>query len=290
MAANQSAWGALSQQEAGQVVRANASGRVPVVFLHGLWLLPASWARWAEVFEAAGYCPITAHWPGDPDSVALAQEHPQAHAEGTVARVFDHMAALVGRLERMPVLVGHSMGGLLAQVLAGRGLSAATVAIAAVPFRGVLPLPFAALKSAWPVLAHPVSRLHAVALTPAEFRATLANAVDEAQADRLYEQFAVPAPTAAVLQAATANLNPWTEARVDVHNPERGPLLLMAGELDRTVPWAVTQASFRHQLANPGLTEIAVLKGRGHSLTIDDGWREVAEVALSFLHRVAPAQ
>jgi non-heme chloroperoxidase len=161
----------------------------------------------------------------------------------------------------------------------------ATVAVDPAPFRGVLPLPLSALKSAWPVLGNPANRNRAVPLTFEQFRFGFANAVSEAEARELYDTFAVPASGAPLFQAATANLNPWTEAKVDTENPERGPLLIVSGEKDNTVPWAIANASFKQQQHNPGVTEIVEMKNRGHGLTIDSGWREVADTALAFVKR-----
>jgi pimeloyl-ACP methyl ester carboxylesterase len=279
----------LTDAEAAQVRRANASGRQPVVFVHGLWLLPSSWNRWAERFEQAGYVALAPGWPDDPATVAQAHEHPEVFADKTVGQVSAHMAAVLRELVRKPALVGHSFGGLLAQMLAGQGLSSATAAIDPAPFRGVLPLPLSALKSAWPVLANPANRHRAVPLTYEQFRFGFANAVSEEEARALYAEFAVPAPGAPLFQAATANLNPWTEARVDSENPERGPLLIVSGEKDNTVPHALAHAAFRVQQRNRAATEFVELPGRGHALTIDSGWRGVAETVLAFLQRFAPA-
>lgn len=281
--------GAISAAEHAQIQRANVSGLHPVVFVHGLWLLPSSWERWAEAFEEAGYIALMPDWPGDPATVAEANANPEAMANQTVGQVADHLAAVIGRLERKPAVIGHSFGGLLAQILAGRGLSAVTVAIAPAPFRGVLPLPLSALKASWPVLGNPANRNRAVPLTEEQFRFAFANAVGPDEAQQLYRGFAVPAPGAPLFQAATANLNPWTEAQADTLNQERGPLLVIAGQKDHTVPWAIANASFRQQQANPGLTEIVQLPERGHSLVIDSGWREVADTALAFVRRFATA-
>ena len=268
-----------------QVAEANAAGRVPVVFIHGLWLLPSSWDRWAGLFGEAGYAPVSPGWPDDPDTVAEAAADPDVFANKTIGQVADHYSAVIGTLTRKPAVIGHSFGGLLAQIIAGRGQAAATVAVDAAPFRGVLPLPLSALRAASPVLANPANRHRAVPLTFEQFRYAFANAVGEDEARRLYAEFAVPAPGAPLFQAATANLNPRTEARVDTANPDRGPLLLISGERDHTVPRAISHAEFKRQQHNPGVTEFAEIAGRGHSLTIDDGWAEVAGTALEFVKR-----
>ncbi|MFC9328839.1 alpha/beta hydrolase [Kitasatospora sp. NPDC057015] len=267
------------------IERANASGRTPVVFIHGLWLLPASWDRWAALFDAAGYTPLSPGWPDDPDTVEEATAHPEVFANKTVGQVADHYSAVIAHLRRRPAVIGHSFGGLLAQIIAGRGLSAATVAIDAAPFRGVLPLPISALRSSLPVLGNPANRHRAVPLTYEQFRYAFANAVSEEEARQLHETYAVPAPGAPLFQAATANFNPWTEAKADTDNPDRGPLLIVSGERDHTVPHAISAAAYKRQQRNPGPTEFTEIPGRGHSLTIDSGWREVAETALAFIER-----
>ncbi|MCW2540184.1 MAG: alpha/beta hydrolase [Frankiales bacterium] len=268
-----------------QVAQANASGATPVVFIHGLWLLPSSWDRWAAVFAQAGYAPVTPGWPDDPATVEEANAHPEVFANKTIGQVADHYESVIKTLTRKPAVIGHSFGGLLAQILAGRGLSAATVAIDGAPFRGVLPLPISALKSSFPVLGNPLNRHRAVPLTYDQFRFAFANAVSEDEAKELYDTFAVPAAGAPLFQAATANLNPWTEAKVDSDNPDRGPLLIVSGELDHTVPRSISEAAFKQQKDNPGVTEFVEIPGRGHALTIDSGWHEVADVAAKFIGR-----
>jgi non-heme chloroperoxidase len=270
-----------------EIDRANTSGRTPVVFIHGLWLLPSSWDRWAVVFEEAGYAPLTPGWPDDPETVEEANAHPEVFANKTVGQVANHYAAVIGKLDKKPAVIGHSFGGLLAQMVAGLGLSAATVAIDAAPFRGVLPLPISALKSSSPVLGNPANRHRAVPLTFDQFRYAFANAVTEEEAQQLYATYAVPASGAPLFQAAAANLNPWTEAKVDTENPDRGPLLIVSGERDHTVPRAIAEASYKKQQRNPGTTEFVEIPGRGHALTIDNGWREVADTALAFIKRFA---
>ena len=275
----------VTEHETGQIERANASGRVPVVFVHGLWLLPSSWERWAEVFEGAGFTALTPGWPDDPETVAEANANPEVFARKGVGQVADHFDEVIRRLDRKPAVIGHSFGGLLAQILAGRGLAAVSVAIDPAPFRGVLPLPISALRSGLPVLRNPANHNRAVPLTYEQFRYGFANAVDEDEAKKLYETYAVPASGEPIFQAATANLNPWTEAKVDTKNPERGPLLIISGEKDHTVPWAIANASFKRQKRNEGVTEIVEIPGRGHALTIDSGWREVADTALDFVQK-----
>jgi non-heme chloroperoxidase len=278
----------ISKYEQKQIEDANATGLPPVVFIHGLWLLPSSWDRWAEVFEEAGYTALTPGWPDDPETVEQANAKPEVFAHKTVGQVADHFAEVIGKLKTKPAVIGHSFGGLLAQIIAGRGLAAVSVAVDPAPFRGVLPLPISALKSARPVLGNPANRNRAVPLTYEQFRFGFANAVTEDEAKELYSTFAVPASGLPLFQAATANLNPWTEAKVDSKNPARGPLLIISGEKDNTVPWAIANASFKKQKRNNGVTEIVEIQDRGHALTIDSGWRKVADTALGFVKRFVP--
>jgi non-heme chloroperoxidase len=275
----------VTEHEAEQITRANQSAKPPVVFVHGLWLLPSSWDRWAEVFEQAGYAAVQPGWPNDPETVAEAKEHPEVFAGKGVGEVADHFAEVIGGLEHKPAVIGHSFGGLLAQILAGRGLSSAAVAIDPAPFQGVLPLPISALRAASHVLRNPANWSRAVPLTYEQFRYSFANAVSEQEAKELYETFAVPAPGQPLFQAAVANFNPWAETKVDTENPDRGPLLIISGEKDHTVPHAIAHASFKKQERNPGVTEFTEIPGRGHALVIDNGWREVAQTALDFVER-----
>ena len=275
----------MNAREAEQVERANASGKTPVVFIHGLWLLPSSWDRWAEVFEEAGYAAVTPSWPDDPETIGEARAHPEVFAGKTLRQIADHVAEVIAALTEKPVVMGHSTGGLLAQMIADRGLSSATVAIDPGPFRGVLPLPVSALRSASPVLRNPLNRNRAVTLTLDQFKYGWANALSDDEAKELYDSYHVAAPGVALMQMANANINPWTEAKLDPANPNRGPLLIIDGEQDHTVPWAIANASYKRQRHNPAVTEITKVPNRGHSLTIDSGWREVADTALQFVQR-----
>lgn len=279
-----------SPREEEEIHRANESRARVVVFIHGLWLLASSWDRWRSRFDEAGYATVAPGWPGDPETVEEAHRDPARFANKRIDDAADHAAGIIRRLAAPAAIVGHSFGGLLAQRLAGLGLSAATVAIDPAPFRGVLPLPLSALRAAFPVLANPANWGRAVALTFEQFRFAFANAVPEDEARQLYDTWAVAAPGAPLFQAATANLNPWTQARVDTSYPDRGPLLIVSGEKDHTVPRALAHAAYVRQRRNPGITEFVEVPDRGHSLTIDQGWREVAELALRFVQEHHPAR
>jgi non-heme chloroperoxidase len=277
----------ITDHEAAQVERANATNATPVVFVHGLWLLPSSWDRWVTLFEDAGYVGVTPGWPDDPETVAEARKHPEVFAGKGIREIADYEETIIRRLDRKPVIIGHSFGGLLTMILAGRGLAAASVAISPAPFRGVLPLPFSSLRSASVALRNPANWNRAVPLTYDQFRYSFANVVGEDEAKELYLGYSVPGAGEPLFQAAAANVNPWSEAKVDTTNPERGPMLIVSADSDQTVPWAIANAAYRRQKRNTGVTEIVKMTGRGHALTIDAGWREVAQKTLEFVKRFA---
>src|SRR5262245_56757796 len=278
---------AISERETQQVEKANASGNTPIVLIHGLWLLPSSWDNWVGYFEEEGYAGLTPDWPDDPSTVEEARANPDVLAGKNLKQVADHVAEVITALDKKPAVMGHSTGGLLAQMIADRGISAATVAIDPGPFRGVLPLPISALRSAAPVLKNPLNRGKAVTLTLDQFKDGWANALSDEEAKQLYDTYHVAAPGVALMQMANANLNPWSEAKLDPKNPDRGPLLIIDGEKDHTVPWAIANAAYKRQRHNDAVTEIVKMPNRGHSLTIDHGWREVAQTALDFVKRFA---
>ena len=276
---------AISERESQQIEKANVSGNTPIVLIHGLWVLPSSWDNWVEYFEQEGYAGLTPDWPDDPETVEEARANPDVLAKKKLKQIADHTAEVIGGLDKKPAVMGHSTGGLLAQLIADRGLSAATVAIDPGPFRGVLPLPVSTLRVSAPVLRNPLNRGRAITLTLDQFNYGWGNALGDEETKQLYETYHVAGSAAALMQMANANVNPWTEAKLNPKNPERGPLLIIDGEKDHTVPWAIANASYKRQSRNPGVTEIVRMPNRGHSLTIDSGWREVAQTALDFVKR-----
>lgn len=277
---------AISQRESKEIEAANGSGTTPVVLIHGLWLLPSSWQRWGELFKKGGHAPVMPDWPGDADTVEQARANPDASAKNTIGSVIDHTSEVIAALDRKPAIVGHSFGGMFSQLLAGRGSSVASVAIDPAPYRGILGLPVSTLRSALPILRNPLNRGKAKSLTFEQFQYGWTNAIDDQdEARRLYDEFHVPGPATLLMQGGNANLNPASEAKVDTKNPDRGPLLLISGESDNTVPTSLVDAQFKKQRKNPGVTELRTIPNRGHSLTIDDGWQEVAQAALEFVNR-----
>jgi non-heme chloroperoxidase len=278
----------LTAQEMEEIEVANDSGKQPVSFVHGLWLLSSSWDRWRQMFEEVGYATNAPGWPDDPATVAEAREHPEVFAHKMVQAVTDHYIEALGKLRAKPAIVGHSFGGLIAQKIAGEAGSLVTVSIDPAPGRGVLPLPVSALKAGSPVLGNPVNARRSVTLTLEEFKYGWANALDREEAEALYAEYHVAASGVPIFQAAAANLNPFSETKVKYTAENRGPMLIISGEKDHTVPHAIAHAAYKKHLKNPSVTEFAEIPNRGHSLTIDSGWREVAQVALAFVSRFAP--
>src|SRR2546430_8490697 len=258
----------LTNHEQQEIDRANTQGKQPVVFVHGLWLLASSWDNWRALFEEQGYTTLAPGWPDDPETVEAAKQDPEVFAHKRIKQVTQYYVDAIGQLKRKPAVIGHSFGGLIAQKLAGEGVAAVTVAIDSAPYRGVLPLPLSSLKSASAVIGNPANYNRSVPLTYEQFRFAFANAVEEDEAHQLYETFAVPGSGVPLFQAATANLNPWTEAQVDTRNPERGPLLLLSGEKDNTAPGAITHAPYEPRRRNPSVTGTPESPGRGHALPI----------------------
>ncbi|HZX03051.1 alpha/beta hydrolase [Kribbella sp.] len=257
--------------------------RQPVVFVHGLFLHATSWTPWVELFAEAGYAPTAPGWPNEPATVAEAREAPELVANTTIEDATDHFRKVIDSLDAPPVIIGHSFGGLITEKLLGEGYGAAGVAIDPAQIKGVLPLPLAQLRSGLPALGNPANLHRSVALTAKEFRFGFGNALPEAESDELFGKWSVPSPARPIFQAAAANFVLHSEAKVDTANSARGPLLLISGAEDHTAPAVVTRSTLRQYRDSTAVTQLREFEGRGHSLTIDHGWREVADAVLSWL-------
>jgi pimeloyl-ACP methyl ester carboxylesterase len=258
---------------------------IPVLFIHGLWLHSTSWQPWIDLFTEHGYTASAPGWPGDPDTVEEARQNPESIADHGIDDVVEHYAAIIRAMDTLPILIGHSFGGMIAQKLLGQDLAAAAVAIDAAQIKGVLPLPLSALRSTLPVFKNPANKHRAVSLTAEQFRFAFGNAITEEESDTLYEQWTIPAPGKPLFEAAAANFNPHSPAKVDTANPGRGPLLLISGGKDHTVPETVTRATLKQYRHSEAVTEITTFPDRGHSLTIDNGWHDIADTTLTWLHK-----
>lgn len=256
---------------------------MPVVFIHGLWLHATSWQPWISLFEEAGYQPIAPGWPGVADSVEAARERPSSIADHGIEAATRHYAQIIEKLPRRPILIGHSFGGMIAEKLLGEDYGAAAVAIDAAQIKGVRPVPLSALRAAFPVFRKPVNRRRAVSLTASQFRYGFGNAISAAESDSLYALWTIPAPARPVFETAVANLKPHSPTAVATANSRRGPLLLVTGGRDHAVPEKVTKSTAELYRHSEAVTDVIAFADRGHSLTVDSGWKEIAEACLAWL-------
>jgi pimeloyl-ACP methyl ester carboxylesterase len=257
--------------------------RTPVVFIHGLWLHATSWGPWLDLYREAGYEPIAPGWLGEPATVAEAREHPELVADKSIDDEVAYYTEIIQSLDAKPIVIGHSFGGLLAEKLLGQDAAVAAVAIDPAQIKGVLPLPLAQLRAALPALGNPANLHKAVSLTAKQFRFGFGNELTEEESDALFEQWGIPSPARPLFQAAVANFSIHSEAKVNTGNETRGPLLLISGKQDHTVPDVSTRSTLKQYRDSAAVTELKQFEGRGHSLTIDHGWREVADATLEWL-------
>jgi pimeloyl-ACP methyl ester carboxylesterase len=257
--------------------------RTPVLFIHGLWLHATSWLPWFDRFRDAGYEPVAPGWPGESVSVADSRAHPERVANKSLNELVSYFTQIATELPASPILIGHSFGGLIAEKLIGEGIGRAAVAIDPAQIKGVLPLPLAQLRAALPALGNPLNINKAVSLTKSEFRYGFGNALPEVESDALFEQWTIPSPARPLFEAALANFNPHAASKVNTDNGVRGPLLLISGTADHTVPDVTTRAAFKLYRHSIAVTELKQFEGRGHSLTIDHGWPDVAQAILGWL-------
>jgi len=257
--------------------------RTPVIFIHGLWLHASSWGPWLSLFSDAGYAPLAPGWPGEADTVAAARSNPDIVADKGIDDVTAHFKTIIEALPAEPILIGHSFGGLIAEKLIGEGIGRAAIAIDPAQIKGVLPLPLAQLRAGLPALGNPFNKSRAVALTAKEFRFGFGNALTEEESDELFEKWTIPSPARGLFEVAFANFTLHSASKVETDNDSRGPLLLISGTADHTVPDVTTRATFRQYRDSSAVTELKQFEGRGHSLTIDAGWRDVATTCLSWL-------
>jgi pimeloyl-ACP methyl ester carboxylesterase len=255
----------------------------PVVFIHGLWLHPDSWQPWVDHFAAHGYTAIAPGWPGVAATVAESRENPGAIADHGIDAVDAHYTEIIAGLPTAPIVIGHSFGGMIAQRLLGEGTAAAAIGIDAAQIKGVLPLPLSSLHATLPVFRNPANIHRAVELTEEQFRYAFGNAIPEPESKDLFARWTIPAPGRPLFEAAASNFSPHSPARVDTTRPAGGPLLLIGGGRDHTVPEVITEATLKQYRHTDAVTELIEFPDRGHSLTIDEGWTDVADTCLRWL-------
>jgi len=258
---------------------------IPVVFVHGLWIHSDAWQEWVELFGSAGYEPTAPGWPGDSSDVNRTRRNAAALANKGLDDITAHYINYINGLAAKPIVIGHSFGGLIAQRLLGEGYAQAAVAIDPGQIKGVRPLPFAQIRSGLPVLSNPGNKKKAVSLTKKQFRYGFGNALTEVESDELFSKWTIPGPGRPLFEASAANFKKKSPAAVDTHRDDRGPLLIIAGGQDHTVPAVVAKAAYKLYAGSSATTDFQEFPDRGHSLVFDHGWREVADVILDWLHR-----
>jgi pimeloyl-ACP methyl ester carboxylesterase len=257
-------------------------GVPPIVLIHGLWVTPRSWEHWVAHYSAQGFQVLAPAWPGVEGEVEDLRADPSAMAGVDFHDVVNRYESVIRNLDRPPILIGHSFGGAVVQVLLDRGLGSAGVAIDSAAVKGVLPLPLSTLRSAWPVLRNPANASKAVGLSRRQFRYAFANTLSEEGASAAYDRYHVPGPARVLFQGAFANFNPSAATRVDFRNDRRAPLLFIAGGADHIVPPKVNRANARLYRKSTAITDYQEFAGRSHLTIGQDGWREVADFALSW--------
>ncbi|MHA3701091.1 alpha/beta hydrolase [Jatrophihabitans sp. YIM 134969] len=255
----------------------------PVVFIHGLWIDASSWQPWVDLFAARGHDVSAPGWPGEQPAVADTRRTPSLVAGSGIDDVTRAYEAHIATLPERPVVIGHSFGGLIAQKLLASGHAAAAVAIDPAAIKGVTKTPLRQIRAALPVLRNPRNKTRAVALTPRQFAYGFGNTLPRHESDALYERFAIPGSARLLFEAVAANKTPNSPAEVDARLRDRGPLLMIAGGKDNTVPESVVRAAHELYRDSGAVTDLAVFPDRGHSLVFDDGWHEVADRVLTWL-------
>jgi pimeloyl-ACP methyl ester carboxylesterase len=255
-----------------------------VVFIHGLWIHSSAWKPWQDLFEQKGYTTVAPGWPGDLDTVEATRANPDGLNNQGIAEICHHYADIIDQFDEKPIAVGHSFGGLIAQELLANELVAAAVAIDPAPIKGVKVLPFAQLRSGFPVLGNPANKSRTVALDKKQFKYAFGNTLTQEESDALHDAWTIPGPGRPLFEDATANFVRNSPAAVDTHLATRGPLLLTSGTEDHTVPQSVTAAVVKlYKEHTSSVTDYHEYEGKGHSLTLDAGWRDVADDVLSWL-------
>lgn len=257
----------------------------PVVFVHGMFLHATSWGNWVELFRAAGYAPVAPGWPAEASTVGEARERPGRVVGKGIDDIVAHYAQIIGSLDTMPIVIGHSTGGLIALRLLDQNLAAAAVAIQPAPVKGVVNVTTSTARVGWVALRNPANRRRALSLTARQFRYAFGNALSASESDQLYQRWSIPSPGRPMFELAFANLSRRSPTKVNTARPTRGPLLLIAGNQDHGAPAGLVKATAKRYRRSPAVTDYQEFPDRGHTLPIDSGWREAADATLTWLDK-----
>jgi pimeloyl-ACP methyl ester carboxylesterase len=259
-----------------------------VVLVHGLWMTPLSWEHWIERFEARGHRVLAPAWPGFDRKIEEIRSDTTPFEGLGLTEIADHYAKIIQALDAPPIVMGHSFGGLVTQILLDRGLGSAGVAIDPAQPKGILALPWSTFRVVWPVFRNPAGVGKANALTAKQFHYAFGNTLSEHESAKVYERYAVPGPNRPLFQAGLANLNPKAASKVNLKNDDRAPLLIIGGGADHVVPPRTSRTNFKLYHASKAITEYKEFPGRSHYLVGQDGWEEVADYALDWATSHAP--
>jgi non-heme chloroperoxidase len=270
---------------------ADLAGAETIVLVHGLWLTPLSWEKWVDRYKSEGYNVVAPAWPGMDGDLEAVRRNRSAYESLGIGEIAVHYEQIVRELDSPPIIIGHSFGGLLTEILLDRGLGAAGVAISPAPIKGILTLPPSSLRVASVALKNPANRHKAVTLTPEQFHYGFTNTLSAEESQRAYERYAIPGPGRVLFQAAFANFLPGSPLKVHPENGRRPPLLLIGNGKDHTVPASVTKSAFKIQRKATSPTELKEYPERSHYTFAQDGWEDVADFALEWAtkHARTPA-
>jgi pimeloyl-ACP methyl ester carboxylesterase len=267
------------------------SNKPTIVLIHGLWLTPRSWEGWTDRYQKAGYNVIAPSWPGLEGEVEAIRKDPSALKGLKLKTVVDHYDRIIRKLDAQPILMGHSFGGLIVQMLVDRGLGSAGILVDSAQTAGVPVLPFSTIRAGFPILGNPFSYNRATSLSPKQFNYAFTNELDAAESKKVYDRYSIPAANSVLWDAAFALLNPNASSKVDYKKTDRAPLLFIAGGNDHIVPPAINKSNLRKYVKNSTAeTDYREFPNRTHHTVGQKGWEEVADFAIQWANAHARDQ